>query len=144
LIELLVVIAIIGILSSVVLASVNIARVKGSDAAIKADLSNIRAQASIYYDSNGQNYGADGASCTTASSMFADPTIAQAIVHSGSVSSAPLVCYTDDGVAATGAAANSWAMSAPLKSTATSWCVDSIGNSASGTAILVSDVAVCQ
>ena len=47
LIELLVVIAIIGILSSVVLASLNTARSKGSDAAIKANLANIRAQAEI-------------------------------------------------------------------------------------------------
>ena len=55
LIELLVVIAIIGILSSVVLASLNTARSKGADAAIKANLNNIRAQAELSYDNNG-NY----------------------------------------------------------------------------------------
>ena len=59
LIELLVVIAIIGILSSVVLASLNTARGKGTDAAIKAQLASMRAQAEIYYDTNG-NYGATG------------------------------------------------------------------------------------
>ena len=52
LIELLVVIAIIGILSSVVLASLNTARAKGADAAIKANLANIRAEAAIVYDGN--------------------------------------------------------------------------------------------
>ncbi|MDD5721142.1 MAG: type II secretion system protein [Candidatus Pacebacteria bacterium] len=52
LIELLVVVAIIGILASVVLASLNTARTKGTDAAIKANLTNTRAQAAIFYDSN--------------------------------------------------------------------------------------------
>src|SRR3972149_4116109 len=56
LIELLVVIAIIGILSSVVLASLNSARSKGADAASKAQLSNARAQAEIFYDENDNSY----------------------------------------------------------------------------------------
>jgi type IV pilus assembly protein PilA len=51
LIELLVVIAIIGILSSVVLASLNTARGKGADAAATEDLNNIRAQAELVYSS---------------------------------------------------------------------------------------------
>src|ERR1035437_5915602 len=53
LIELLVVIAIIGILSSVVLASLNSARGKGSNAAVKAGLANMRAEAALFYDLNG-------------------------------------------------------------------------------------------
>ena len=57
LIELLVVIAIIGILSSVVLASLNTARGKGQDAAKKANLSNARAQAELYYDTEGDYAG---------------------------------------------------------------------------------------
>ena len=56
LIELLVVIAIIGILSSVVLASLNSARQKGQDTAIKADLNNMRAQAEVYFDDNNYSY----------------------------------------------------------------------------------------
>ncbi len=56
LIELLVVIAIIGILASVVLASLNSARDKGEDAAIKSSLNNSRAQSELFYDDNGRTY----------------------------------------------------------------------------------------
>ena len=53
LIELLVVIAIIGILSSVVLASLNSARGKARDAVRKSDLSQIQTALEMYYDSYG-------------------------------------------------------------------------------------------
>ena len=56
LIELLVVIAIIGILASVVLASLNTAREKGADANIRSNINNMRAQAELYYDSNSLSY----------------------------------------------------------------------------------------
>src|SRR5690349_12913358 len=69
LIELLVVIAIIGILSSVVLASLNTARNKGNDAKVKAQLSGLRAAAEIYYDTN-SGYGTATNSC--AAQIFAD------------------------------------------------------------------------
>ena len=55
LIELLVVIAIIGILASVVLASLNSARTKGTIASIKSNLKNIIPQAELTYDVPG-NY----------------------------------------------------------------------------------------
>jgi len=54
LIELLVVVAIIGILASVVLASLSTARNKGKDAAIQGELSSLRAQAEIV--ANGGDY----------------------------------------------------------------------------------------
>jgi type II secretory pathway pseudopilin PulG len=49
-------IAIIGILASVVLASLNSARDKGQDAATKSALNNARAQAELYYDDNSNSY----------------------------------------------------------------------------------------
>jgi prepilin-type N-terminal cleavage/methylation domain-containing protein len=52
LIELLVVIAIIGILSSVVLASLNSARKKGRDAKRISDISQVKLALELYFDSN--------------------------------------------------------------------------------------------
>jgi prepilin-type N-terminal cleavage/methylation domain-containing protein len=51
LIELLVVIAIIGLLASVVLGSLNAARDKAVDAKIKEQLTQMRSQAALYFDS---------------------------------------------------------------------------------------------
>ncbi len=53
LIELLVVIAIIGILSSVVLASLNSARKKGRDARRVADVKQLQLALELFYDANG-------------------------------------------------------------------------------------------
>lgn len=60
LIELLVVIAIIGILSSVVLASLNSARKKGRDARRISDLKQLSLALDLYYDANGQTYPIQG------------------------------------------------------------------------------------
>ena len=54
LIELLVVIAIIGLLSSVILASLNGARKKGRDARRSADLKEVQLALELYYSNNGQ------------------------------------------------------------------------------------------
>ncbi|TAL48934.1 prepilin-type N-terminal cleavage/methylation domain-containing protein [Patescibacteria group bacterium] len=145
LIELLVVIAIIGILSSVVLASLNTARAKGADAAIKADLGQVRPQAEIYYDSN-SDYAADASSCTDAGSLFVvDQTVANAVADAATKSGSTATCYSDDGVLGAGSAASSWAVSVPLKSTPTvSWCVDYTGIATTGAATLTSNVAACQ
>ncbi len=68
LIELLVVIAIIGILSSVVLASLTTARSRGTAAAVQSELANMRAQAELYYSTNGNSYGTYAADATCAAS----------------------------------------------------------------------------
>jgi len=67
LIELLVVIAVIGLLATIIAASVNSARVKARDAKRKADLANIVQAMELYYDQN-QTYiipgtGYNGCSC---------------------------------------------------------------------------------
>jgi len=53
LVELLVVIAILGILSSIVLASLNSSRSKGITAAMQKELSDMRSAAELVYDSTG-------------------------------------------------------------------------------------------
>lgn len=131
LIELLVVVAIIGILASVVLASLNTARSKGADAAVKANMSNVRAQAELWYDSNGNKYSTGAvSSCTAAASIFVDPNITAAIAQISTQSGSTVVCNTDS----TG---QKWAMSVPsLKGggTPAGWCVDNSGWSKPGTA----------
>jgi prepilin-type N-terminal cleavage/methylation domain-containing protein len=65
LIELLVVIAIIGILSSVVLASLNSARVKGRDARRVSDVKQLQLALELYYDNNQSYPVGSGAASTT-------------------------------------------------------------------------------
>jgi prepilin-type N-terminal cleavage/methylation domain-containing protein len=131
LIELLVVIAIIGILASVVLASLNSARAKGADAAIKSNLANIRAQAELYYDDPAKGngtYGTTVSACTTAGGMFlVDPVIAAAIVQITTQSGGTPACSTS-------ADAQKWAISSSLKTTGLTWCVDNNGWAKAGTA----------
>ena len=78
LIELLVVIAIIGILSSVVLASLNSARKKGRDARRIADIKQLQLALELYYDANGAYPAAISGTLLTAPGYIAavpkDPT----------------------------------------------------------------------
>lgn len=120
LIELLVVVAIIGILASVVLASLNTARSKGANAAVKANLANTRAQAAIVYD---------GVSPNSYATACADTTIAAALAAAdsagggaGSAVGAAFKCYgtTTAYVAAAG-------LKVAENTTQTAYCVDSGG-----------------
>ncbi len=117
LIELLVVIAIIGILSSVVLASLNTARAKGANAAVKSNLANIRAQMEIVYDGVNPNSYATGCTSTT---------VANALTSAGAAGGVTPKCYNASGT---------WVAAAQLKvaddsaGTLTHWCVDSAGKS---------------
>ncbi len=114
LIELLVVIAIIGILSGIVLASLNSARSKGVDAAVKANLAGIRTQAEIVYDTASSYAGVCGDGNVTAS-------LKAACKASKGVDTDATNCVCNS-------AAGAWAASVQLKSdTAKHWCVDSTG-----------------
>ena len=73
LIELLVVIAIIGILSSIILVSLNTARQKGMDGAVKGDLATIRTQAALDYSGNNNSYSISGTPMTSIASGVASP-----------------------------------------------------------------------
>lgn len=127
LIELLVVIAIIGILASVILASLGSARLKGGDSAIKQNLGGIRNQAEIFLDDElrgngtyGVAYSAADCATSTPGSLFEDSTIAEQY-SAAAAASGPGV------VASCVSSPTAWAISVPLKSDpAKSWCVDNL------------------
>lgn len=121
LIELLVVIAIIGILSSVVLASLNTARSRGADAAVKSNLANARAEAELYYDIQPSPTYA-GVCAETGTNTIGD-NVRAAMTAGGLATSVAITNYC------TANAAVGWAAVAPLKSVSgKSYCVDSAGN----------------
>ena len=142
LIELLVVIAIIGILSAVVLASLNTARSKGSDAAVQSDVTGIRTQAQLYFDTN-KSYGPVSldvvSNCAAADNLFSDPTVTNQVnaADTANGTAAGITCN----VAADGM---SYAVSAGLVAVpGTYYCVDSLGTGTTTTAALGATATSC-
>jgi len=125
LIELLVVIAIIGILSSVVLASLNTARSRGADAAIKSNLANARAEAELFYDTANNYTGVCAGSGTN--------VIGDSVAAATAAGSATVTCNAN---------ATNWAASAQLK-TAGYYCVDSSGYASTTTSAPVTTDFLC-
>lgn len=123
LIELLVVIAIIGILSSIVLASLSSARTKGEDAAIQSTLSNMRAQAELYY-ANNNNYGTAVTTTCTTGAMFTSTGTGglKTLIDAATARGLPSAGCT--------ASTTGWAVQMPLKGGGFA-CVDGNGNSVS-------------
>ncbi len=134
LIELLVVIAIIGILSSVVLASLSTARNKGKDAAIQAQMSAARSQAELYYSTTGNNsYGAAvtlGNCASASANIFGSDANSMKNLIDAVITQAAGAANTACVVSAGGAG---YAISAKLPSGAIYYCVDSTGVSRSKT-----------
>lgn len=97
LIELLVVIAIIGILSSVVLASLNSARQKGRDARRIADIKQLQLALELYYDANSKYPNAVSSSTVVTPGYIAaiptDPTTGVAYSYAGLGSGATCTSY---------------------------------------------------
>lgn len=134
LIELLVVIAIIGLLASIVLASLNTARSKGGDAAVESDLDTIRVQAelsrssSCYTGINGScgssAYAFTAVPCAGSPSYLCSNTVVGNAAANAMGAGGGLISFQE---AAGGAA---YAVAVQLKTDpALAWCVDSSGQS---------------
>jgi type IV pilus assembly protein PilA len=136
LIELLVVIAIIGILSSIVIASLNSARTKGKDAAIRGQFKQLQTQAEVFYDAGGTfgtSASSTGIACAAgnaafAGSVFGTTTSASqiALIAANDAPNSSTACSTDG----TG---QKWAVSITgLNSSTGGLCVDNSGSFKSG------------
>jgi prepilin-type N-terminal cleavage/methylation domain-containing protein len=136
LIELLVVIAIIGILSAIVLASLNSARTKATDAKTQGQMASIRAAAEIAY--NGSNYGTAG-SANDCGTLVTNAALTGLMTASNWPNTTAPACASN---AAAGGSITAWAMTHAMN--AGYWCVDSNGTSASSSvAVATADHKNC-
>lgn len=136
LIELMVVIAIIGLLASIVLASLNTSRNRAANSAIVSNMQTIVSTANLYY-SNTDSYGTAFLARSTAGycvggahadpDIFDDPKVQEALNVSIALNpSANPGC-------AVGPSGQTWAVSMPLKGGGY-WCVSSSGAAGFGNA----------
>jgi len=138
LIELLVVIAIIGILASVVLASLNTARSKGRSASVQSSMSSMRAQAELGVSSGGTYV--DGLCTSSATGGLS--TLSAAVTTNGGTA------FTCAQNTATGTAPSAWGAAVTLPGGG-NFCVDSTGFAgvstvAPGTEITATSDVVCD
>ena len=143
LIELLVVIAIIGILSSIVIASLNSARTKGKDAAIKGQIKQLQTQAETYYDAAGSfgiSASSTGSACTAgvANTVFGTSTVAAqvALIAATDAPNSTTRCTTD----ATG---QRWSLSISGLNNGGFICVDNGGTFKTSGTVATSTAGVC-
>ncbi len=133
LIELLVVLAIIGMLAGIVIVSLNSARGRAANNAIKANLNNIRGQSLIYFGSNNFSFGPTTNSCGLSSGrVFGDPYIISMINANNAIVNGSGCWGTF----------NAWVVRSPLKvqeGNFTYWCVDHTGVSKGVTPLQVTN-----
>ena len=138
LIELLIAMAVIGILSSIILGSINTARGKSSDSKVKAQLSSLRSAAEGYFDANGGTYGSSASDDCLTSDFFSDAAsgMLQATTQDNYPADATLSCHTDG---------SNYAVSALLIGAGggQAWCVDSAGASKLIPNTLGAGVVIC-
>lgn len=153
LIELLVTISIIGLLTSIILASITTARKNAQDAKIKDQMVQIRTAAALYYDNQSPNtYGVINpiASClledpgycactgsTVSGTVFADSKVVPLVTPTNFPAGVTLNCIAGDSF---------YVVTASLVNPQggnTHWCVDSLGNSKAraGAADIQADVS---
>ncbi len=136
LIELLVVISIIGLMASIVLASLNSARQKASIAAIQANLSNVKPQAELQYDTVGC-YTNTGTTCTaTVAFNGVCPEVGEAVQNifgQATVAAQIAAAKASGDIAVCGSTTGGikYAISVSYKNDPSerAWCIDSSGKS---------------
>ena len=133
LIELLVVVAIIGILAAVVFSSLNSARNKGNDAAVKANLRNATGQGEIFWNTNTASANSYTNVCTNGvvGGTLGVGSFVLAAAKANGLASYATDPATPGGTLTTATcndSATAWAAEVPLKAGGM-WCVDSTGRS---------------
>ncbi len=152
LIELLVVIAIIGILASIILASLATARSKGVDATVKSDMNSVNSQMEIFNQGGSVGYTGGCTALGSATPPGAGTLLAGAVsAVTGSISGGVTLAVENAAGAynkvSCGDAQNTWVAEAPLSGsvsgTPSFWCVDSAGNAGTRVTALGANATVC-
>lgn len=151
LIELLVVISIIGLLSSIILASLTVARNRGADAAIKSNLANARSEAEIFWNNN-NTYEVDASNrvcALTGTNVIGDSVQAAESVYDGLAGG---VSYVDTTASTWSNAqchesSSAWVAWVPLRASTSGsprgFCVDSTGVAKESTSVLAASAYAC-
>lgn len=130
LIELLVVITIIGILSTVIVVSINDARNRSVDSSVKENLHTVRNQAELYHSNRG-TYGTAAATASVTNGPTYNATGANFIIADRQANEAFDEAIDQGGQSyyAIGVSGQSWAVAVRMRAPVTTsyWCIDSQG-----------------